>query len=113
MATPIHIQGTRKARKMTLAIWAGRKLGASPTVFIARDTHSSPPVPATTIRVNRMKSRTLVSLRNVLGRPWVCSADHEDPETDHRNARPAHRRDVFPEHEGTEQRHHPVSQRGD
>ena len=49
MPTPNHIHFTRKARPMTRTMAAGRKSWTSPTCFMARETHSSPPVPATTI----------------------------------------------------------------
>src|SRR5208282_3149137 len=43
---PIHIHETRNARRTTPTSAAGRKSFTSPTAFMARETHNSPPVPA-------------------------------------------------------------------
>src|SRR5277367_597911 len=88
---PSHIQGTRSALKITLATSVGRKLGASPTTFIARETHNSPPVPATTIRANRMKCGNL----NLLRRSRIGAADHENAHTNNRYTGPSQGRDSF------------------
>src|SRR5258705_12516802 len=92
---PSHIQGTRSARRMTFATSVRRKLGLSPTTFIARETHNSPPVPATTIKVNRMKWDNL----NLPRRSRIGSADHKDAQTNHRDTRPSQRRDSFTQHQ--------------
>src|ERR1700722_286717 len=89
--TPSHIQGTRSALRITFVTSIGRKLGASPTAFIARETHNSPPVPATTIRVNRMKCGDL----NLLRRSRTGAADHENAQTDNRYTGQSQGRDCF------------------
>src|ERR1700731_2512634 len=105
---PSHIQGTRSARRMTFATSAGRKLGLSPTTFIARETHNSPPVPATTIKPNRIKWGNL----NLPRGSRIGSADHKNPQANHRDTRPSQRRDSFTQHQVPQQRNHAVSKRG-
>src|SRR5271156_637161 len=91
IAPPSHIQGTRSARRITFAPSIGRKLGASPTTFIARETHNSPPVPATTIRVNRMRCGNL----NLLRRSRIGTADHENTHTNNGYSGPPQGRHRF------------------
>src|SRR5271163_3537158 len=106
MPTPIHIQGTVSARRMTRSTCAGWKLGASPTTFIARETQSSPPVPATTIKKNKTKSRTGALLRSLQfgcfrgrGRIWTRPPDDKDAQADHCDSGPAQGRDPLAEHQ--------------
>src|ERR1700730_3582891 len=92
---PSHIQGTRSALRITLATSVGRKLGASPTTFIARETHNSPPVPATTIKVNKMKCGNL----NLPRRSRTGAADHKNAEADNRYTGPSQGRNPFTQHQ--------------
>src|SRR5260370_32639005 len=92
---PSHIQGTRSALRITFATSVGRKLGASPTTFIARETHNSPPVPATTIKIKRMKCRNL----NLPRRLRIGAADHKNAQANNRYTRPSQRRDFFTQHQ--------------
>src|ERR1700675_664723 len=96
---PSHIQGTRSALRMTFASSVGRKLGLSPTTFIARETHNSPPVPATTIKLNRMKWGNL----NLPRRSRIGSADHKHAQANHRDTSPAQGRNSFPQHQISQQ----------
>src|SRR6266581_3511917 len=105
---PSHIQGTRSALRMTFAISAGRKLEVSPTTFIARETHNSPPVPATTIKVNRMKWDNLYLPR----RSRIGPADHKNAQANNRDTRPSQGRNSFTQHQISQQRNHAISKRG-
>src|SRR5271170_262990 len=95
IAPPSHIQGTRSARRITFAASIGRKLGASPTTFIARETHNSPPVPATTIKVNKMKCGNL----NLPRRSRIGAADHKNAQANNRDTGTSQGRDSFPQHQ--------------
>src|ERR1700733_11246425 len=92
--TPAHIHPTRRARPITRAMAAGRKSFTSPTAFIARETHSSPPVPATTMTRNRMTSSKLAPLhccRAVLKASGVALPDDQHTQADDSDAQPAQR----------------------
>ena len=90
MEMPAHIHGWRNARRTTLTISVGRKLLASPALFIARETQSSPPVPAITITVNRAKSRNLNLPRSFLrGRARSGMAYDKNTQTDDCDPKPS------------------------
>ena len=70
------------------------RLGA-PTAFIARETHSSPPVPATTMTRKRMTSSKLTllhSCRAALKAARVALPDDQDTQADDSDPQPAQRR---------------------
>src|SRR5271163_2142321 len=90
--TPAHIQPTRRARPITRAMATGRKSFTSPTAFIARETHSSPPVPATTMSRNRTTSSTLApahARRAALKAARVALPDYQHTQADDRDTQPA------------------------
>src|SRR5690348_16355002 len=67
--TPSHIHGSFMARKITLANENGRKSFTSPTRFMARVTHSSPPVPAHTTKNKSIASR-------IVRKPPSCAEEY-------------------------------------
>ena len=73
---------------MTRAMAAGRKSFTSPTAFMARETHSSPPVPATTMSRKRITSSKLAALHAcwaALKAARVALPYHQDTQADDRN----------------------------
>src|SRR3984885_10393648 len=100
--TPAHIHPTRRARPITRAMAAGRKSFTSPTAFIARETHSSPPVPATTMTRKRMTSSKLAPLHSCRAAFKACRAalkaarvalpDDQHTQADDSDTQPAQRR---------------------
>src|ERR1700675_2510739 len=106
MPIPAHNQPTRMARKIKRAIARGRKSFTSPTTFMARETQSSPPVPATTIRKKRIASSKLALLRAALRAARVGLPHNEDAQADDGYPQPAQRRNRFAQHEISQQRHH-------
>src|SRR5450432_2775789 len=108
MAMPIHIHPTKNARRINRNSAAGRKSWTSPMSFIARVTHSSPPVPATIMIRNKMASRTSDFNR---GGARMSVAHDEHAETNDGHAKPAQRRNGFPQQQVAQQRHHRVGKR--
>src|ERR1700731_1539300 len=118
MLIPAHSHPTRMARRRTRAIARGRKSLTSPTTFMARETHNSPPVPATTIRAKRIASNNLAVLqanrfslraaRAVLGASRTGLPNDEHAQADDGNAEPAQWRDRLAQHEVTQQRDHAI-----
>src|SRR5580700_7087731 len=119
MLIPAHNHPTRMARRRTRAIARGRKSFTSPTTFMARETHNSPPVPATTMREKRIASSNLALLqawgwahRVGLRAARAGLPNDEHAQADDGYAQPAQRRNRLTQHEISQQCHYPIPHGG-
>src|SRR5580704_13227247 len=106
MPIPAHNHPTRMARKIKRAIESGRKSFTSPTTFMARETQSSPPVPATTIREKSSASSKLALLQThwrVLRAARAGLPHDEDAQANDAYPQPTQRRNRLAQHEISQQ----------